>query len=157
MFGVESKIRDLRDLEKPNTIFISEDFSKMYFRDQDPVGKQIHIEALQYAGDLGFYATRGIVRNSNPRTHFKYALLISQEGGLQERYESLAERKIQWTYNYYRLGEGMDPALIAGIIICLLGISAMVLFIARQRTREIVIEAPLGIRWRRRGTNENIL
>ena len=114
MFGVESKLGNLRDLEKPNTVFISEDFSKKYFGDQDPVGQQIHIEALQYVRDLGPYEIRGIVRNTNPRTHFRYALLISQKGGLQERYESLADRKTQWTYNYYRLSEGMDPALVTG-------------------------------------------
>ncbi|MFC2089455.1 ABC transporter permease [Bacteroidota bacterium] len=114
MFGVESKIGDLRDLKKPNTVFISENFAKKYFGDEDPVGQQIHIDALQYLTDLGPYEIRGILRNTNPRTHFKYELLISQKGKLQERYESLPDRKIAWTYNYYRLSEGMDPAMVAG-------------------------------------------
>jgi len=114
MFGVESKMGDLRDLEKPNTVFISEDFAKKYFGDEDPVGQQIHIDALQYVRDLGPYEIRGIVRNTNPRTHFRYELLISQKGKLQERYESLPDRKLAWTYNYYRLSEGMDPAVVAG-------------------------------------------
>ncbi|MFO7670840.1 MAG: ABC transporter permease [Bacteroidales bacterium] len=114
MFGVESKLGNLSDLEKPNTVFISEDFAKKYFGDHDPVGQQIHIEALQYVRDLGPYEIRGIVRNTNPRTHFRYELLISQKGGLQERYESLPDQKIAWTYNYYRLSQGMDPALVAG-------------------------------------------
>ncbi len=222
MFGVESRLGNLRDLEKPNTVFISEDFAKKYFGDQDPVGQLIHIEALQYVRDLGAYEIRGIVRNTDSRTHFRYALLISQKGGLQERFEQLANRKVQWTYNYYRLSEGMDPAVVterlkafydesslksthirlkpgnlhdametirntweahypgqelsyffmdeqiagqyaseillrkvllafslAGIIICLLGMSAMALFIARQRTREIGIRKVngAGITW----------
>ncbi len=114
MFGVESKMGNLMDLEKPNTVFISEDFAKKYFGDQDPVGQQIHIDALQYVRDLGPYEIRGIVKNTNPRTHFRYALLISQKGGLQERYEGLTGSKIQWTYNYFRLSEGVNPDLVAG-------------------------------------------
>jgi len=114
MFAVESKQGNLRDLEKPNTVFVSEDFAQRYFGDQDPVGQMIHIDALQYVRDLGPYEIRGIVKNTNPRSHFRYELLISQKGELQERYESLPERKISWTYNYYRLSEGMDPATVAG-------------------------------------------
>lgn len=114
MFSVESIMGNLKDLEKPNTAFISEDFAKKYFGEENPVGQQIHIDALQYVSDLGPYEIRGIVKNTNPRTHFRYELLISQEGSLKERYENLPDRKIHWTYNYYRLSEGMDPALVAG-------------------------------------------
>ncbi len=38
MFGVESKMGDLRDLEKPNTVFISEDFARKYFGDAGSCG-----------------------------------------------------------------------------------------------------------------------
>ena len=113
MFAVESLTGDLRDLEKPNTVFISEDFARKYFRDEEPAGKLIHIDALQYVRDLGAYEIRGIVRNTDPRTHFRYELLISQKGALEERFASLPDRKISWTYNYYRLSEGSDPAAIA--------------------------------------------
>lgn len=114
MFDVESRMGDLKDLEKPNTVFISEDFAKKYFGEENPVGQQIHMDALQYVSDLGPYEIRGIVRNTNPRTHFRYELLISQKGQLQERFKALPDRKIAWTYNYYRLSEGMDPAIVAG-------------------------------------------
>ena len=113
MFAVESLTGDLRDLEKPNTVFISEDFAMKYFRDEEPVGKLINIDALQYVRDLGAYEIRGIVRNTDPRTHFRYELLISQKGALEERFVSLPDRKISWTYNYYRLSKGSDPAAIA--------------------------------------------
>lgn len=112
MFEVKSMLGNLEDLEMPNTVFISEDFAKKYFGDQDPMGKQIHIEALQYVRDLGPYEVRGIVKNTSPRTHFKYDLLLSQKGSLQERIESLPNRKISWTYNYYQLSEEMDPAKV---------------------------------------------
>jgi len=114
MFSVESMLGDLQDLEKPNTVFISEDFAKKYFGNEDPVGQQIHIDALQYARDLGLYEIKGIVKNTEPMTHFRYDLLISQEGSLKERYDSLPKRKISWTYNYYKLSEGSDPEKVAG-------------------------------------------
>jgi putative ABC transport system permease protein len=112
MFEVKSLLGNLEDLDKPNSIFISEDFAKKHFGDQDPMGQHIHIEALQYVRDLGPYEVRGIVKNTYPRTHFKYDLLLSQKGSLQERIESLPGRKISWTYNYYKLSEGMDPAKV---------------------------------------------
>lgn len=113
MFAVESKLGDLTDLEKPNTVFISEDFANRYFGDENPVGQQIQVDALQYTSNLGPYEIRGIVENTDPRTHFRYELLISQEGGLQERFERLPDRKIAWTYNYYKLNDGTDPSMIA--------------------------------------------
>lgn len=112
IFGVESITGDLSDLEKPNTVFISEDFASKYFGKEDPVGQQIHIDALQYVRDLGAYEIKGIVKNTHARTHFTYELLISQNGALKERIESLPDRKISWTYNYYKLSKGVDPATI---------------------------------------------
>jgi len=113
MFSVKSKVGDLSEIGKPNTVFISEDFAKKHFKGVNPVGQTIKIEALQYVRNIGEYEIRGIVKNTHPKTHFKYELLLSQKGGLQERYEQLPTRKTQWVYNYFKLQKGASPILVA--------------------------------------------
>ncbi|WP_319591817.1 FtsX-like permease family protein [uncultured Draconibacterium sp.] len=113
MFEVEPVVGDLSEISKPNTVFITEDFARKYYGSLNPVGQNITIEALQYTRDLGDYEIRGVVKNTHPKTHFNYELLVSQNGGLQERYASLPERKIQWTYNYFKLQKDADPKLVA--------------------------------------------
>ncbi len=113
MFEVKSKVGDLSEINKPNTVFVSEDFALKHYGNLNPVGQSIKIEALQYTRDLGDYEICGIVKNTHPKTHFNYELLLSQKGGLQERFESLPNRKIQWTYNYYKIQPGVSPELVA--------------------------------------------
>jgi len=113
LFEVEPVIGDLSEISKPNTVFVTEDFARKYYGNLNPVGQTIKIEALQYTRDLGDYEIRGVVKNTHPKTHFRYELLISQKGGLQERFASLPDRKIQWTYNYFKLQKDADPKLVA--------------------------------------------
>ncbi len=116
MFSVESVIGDLSEINKPNTVFISKDFAKKYFKDVNPVGKTIEVEALQYMQNPGTYEIRGVVKNTSPRTHFNYELLLSQKGGLSERFASLSEGKIHWTYNYIKLKKYVDPKVVTSKI-----------------------------------------
>lgn len=113
MFEVDAIVGDLKEINKPNTVFISEDFAKKQFGNLNPIGQIIHIDALQYVRDLGEYEIRGIVKNTHPKTHFKYELLLSQTGSLQERYEQLPTRKTAWVYNYFKLQEGASPKIVA--------------------------------------------
>ncbi|WP_340114931.1 ABC transporter permease [Maribellus mangrovi] len=113
LFEVEPVVGNLSEISRPNTVFVTEDFARKYYRNLNPVGQTIKIEALQYTRDLGDYEIRGVVRNTHPKTHFRYELLISQKGGLQERFASLPARKIQWTYNYFKLQKDADPKLVA--------------------------------------------
>jgi putative ABC transport system permease protein len=109
MFSVQSKVGDLSEISKPNTVFVTEDFADKYFKNENPVGKTITVEALQYARNVGDYEIRGIVENTHPKTHFNYELLFSQKGGLQERYEAQPNQKTQWVYNYIKLKMGALP------------------------------------------------
>ncbi len=117
IFGVESMLGDLAEISEPNTAFITEDFAKKYFSDQDPIGKMIKIEALQYMRDVGEYQIRGIVKKTPKKTHFNYQILLSQKGALQERYSSLPDMKIQWVYNYLLLEDDALPTLVADKIL----------------------------------------
>lgn len=113
IFEVESLMGNLAEISEPNTAFITEEFANTHFKDENPIGKIISIEALQYARDLGAYEIRGIVKNTAPKTHFKYQILLSQKGALQQRYESLPDRKIHWVYNYLKLKNDVSPVAIA--------------------------------------------
>ncbi|MBN2745163.1 MAG: ABC transporter permease, partial [Bacteroidales bacterium] len=109
MFEVEAEVGNLSEINKPNTVFVSEAFATKYFNGVNPVGQIIKVEALQYSRDVGDYEIRGIVKNTHPKTHFKYELLLSQKGGLQQRFEQQASQKTQWVYNYFKLKEGATP------------------------------------------------
>ena len=113
MFDVQVVAGDVTEISKPNTVFVTEAFARKHFGDQYPIGELIDVQALQYLSELGNYEIRGIVKNTHPKTHFRYELLLSQKGALHERYVSLLDRKIQWTYNYFELQNGADPKLVA--------------------------------------------
>jgi putative ABC transport system permease protein len=113
MFSVKPEIGDLSEISEPNTVFITEDFADKFFKNENPLGKKITIEALQYVRNVGDFEIRGIVKNTHPKTHFKYELLISQKGGLQERFEQQPTQKTQWVYNYFKLNKGSSPDLVA--------------------------------------------
>ncbi|MGQ8337407.1 ABC transporter permease [Sunxiuqinia sp. A32] len=117
MFSVQSLVGDLSEINKPNTVFISEDFAKKYFKNENPIGKTLEVDALQYTQNLGTYEIRGIVKNTHPKTHFQYELLLSQKGALQERFTSLPDRKIQWVYSYIKLQKGAKPSEVASKIL----------------------------------------
>lgn len=114
MFEVEAKVGNLLDLEEPNTVFISEDFARKYYGNLNPVGQIIKFEADQYRQNIGDYVVRGIVKNTHPKTHFKYELLASQKGNVQRDFEELYPNlKALAAYNYFKLREGASPILVA--------------------------------------------
>jgi len=113
LFEVECVAGEISDISKPNVAFITEDFTEKYFNGQNPVGKSIDIEALQYARELGKYEIRGVVKNTHPKTHFNYEILLSQKGALAERYDSVSKSKVQWVYNYVKLQKGVNPEQVA--------------------------------------------
>jgi len=113
LFSVTSLTGNLSEISKPNTVFISEDFARTFFKDENPLGQFIEIKELQYTRDLGSYEIRGVIKNTHPKTHFNYHLLLSQNGGLSERYSNILSRKIHWLYNYFKLKPGSNPNQVA--------------------------------------------
>ncbi len=114
MFEVKSKVGDLSELKKPNTVFISEDFARKYYGSHNPIGQIIKFEAGQYRKDIGDYEIRGIVKNTHPKTHFNYELLASQKGNMQKAFEkTLPSLKTLWAYHYFKLRKGTSPELVA--------------------------------------------
>lgn len=87
-------------LNDPNTIVISEELSKRYFGDEDPVGKTIKI-------DKGDMMVKGVFANLPSHFHlnFKYLMSLSSAGLPKDRME-------KWTwhqfYTYVKLKPGTD-------------------------------------------------
>ncbi len=113
LFEVKPVCGNLSEIVAPNAAFVSERFAQKYFKGENPVGKMIDIESLQYQRNLGNYEIRGVIENTHPKTHFNYEILLSQNGALSERYASLQDNKTQWIYNYLLLKEGANPEIIA--------------------------------------------
>ncbi|MBN1924556.1 MAG: ABC transporter permease [Prolixibacteraceae bacterium] len=113
LFEVKTVFGDLSEITAPNTAFISERFANKYFNGENPIGKTIEIDALQYQRNLGTFEIRGVVKNTHPKTHFNYEILLSQKGALSERYTALPGNKIQWVYNYLLLRKGTKPEEVA--------------------------------------------
>lgn len=114
MFEVKAQTGDLLELEKPNTVFVSEDFARKHFGSLNPVGQIIKFETAQYKLDIGDYEVRGIVKNTHPKTHFKYELLASQKGNMQKDFEkTIPNLKTLWAYHYFKLRQSTSPELVA--------------------------------------------
>ncbi len=112
LFGIKSLFGDLSEISKPNVAFVSERFVEKYFKNENPIGQFIDVEALQYRRDIGKYEIVGIVKNTPIKTHFNYEILLSQKGSLEAAYTALSERKVQWVYNYLKLKKGVSPSII---------------------------------------------
>ena len=125
MFDVQVVAGDVSEISKPNTVFVTEAFAQKHFGARSPIGELINVQALQYLRELGDYEIRGIVKNTHPKTHFRFELLLSQNGALHERYASLPDRKIQWTYNYFELQNGADPKLVADKVLAFYAASSL--------------------------------
>ncbi len=114
MFEVKPKSGNLSELEKPNTVFISENFARKHYGNLNPVGQFIKLEADQYRPVVGDYEIRGIVTNTHPQTHFKYELLMSQKGTMQKAFEkTIPNLKVLWAYHYFKLQKSASPILVA--------------------------------------------
>ena len=77
------------------------------------MGKLLQLKPYNTARNVGDYEIRGIVKNTHPKTHFKYEMLLSQKGGLQERFEQQPNRKTQWVYNYFKLRKELHLTAVA--------------------------------------------
>lgn len=113
MFSVKMLIGNYTDITKPNVVFISEAVSEKYFKGENPIGITIELGDLEYDQKFGKYEIRGVVENMHSRTHFKYDIMTSQSGGLQETFKSLPNNAVLYAYHYVRLKDNLDPRKVA--------------------------------------------
>jgi putative ABC transport system permease protein len=101
-------------LAQPNTAVISERYAKMYFGNEDPLGKSLRLQDDDFNNEL--VKVTGVFKDLPPETHLKFDVLFSYktlftrfEGALQ-RYDHGWQRKDMYTF--VRLRPGTDPAAV---------------------------------------------
>jgi len=114
MFGIRMISGDYREISKPNVVFITVEMARKYFGHENPVGKTLEIIELQYDQKLGHYEIRGVVESIHPKTHFRFDMLTSQKGGLQQRFDYIPSGRLQWTYSYVKLSKGANLTDVSG-------------------------------------------
>src|SRR5688572_12999946 len=94
MMGYEMVKGNARDaLKEPFTAVISEKYARMYFGNEDPIGKTLHLRDDDFVDEL--VKVTGVVKDVPSNTHLKFDVLFS--------YNSLYSRG-DWAVQRYRLG-----------------------------------------------------
>jgi putative ABC transport system permease protein len=78
-------------LVRPRSIILTEDFARKYFGDQDPLGKQMVVEA-----DTILFTVTGVVKNVPDNSHLKFDILASLS-----TYPGQANNQIWLSNNFY--------------------------------------------------------
>ncbi|MEQ8926122.1 MAG: ABC transporter permease [Fulvivirga sp.] len=115
MFGYEMAKGDASSaLTKPNTAVLSEKYAKMYFGDEEPIGKMIRLNDDDYNDEL--CEVTGVFKDLPANTHLKFDVLFSYKtlytrgDWAPGRYNESWRRKDMYTY--VRLDEGAEPKVV---------------------------------------------
>lgn len=92
-------------LVKPRSMVLTEEFSKKYFGDQDPVGQVISVEE-----DTILYTVTGVVQDVPDNSHIKFDMLASMS-----TYPGLANNQFWVSHNFYTyivVNEGIEKSVL---------------------------------------------
>jgi len=101
-------------LSDPNTCVISEKYARMYFGNEDPLGKSLRMQDDDYNNEL--VKVTGVFRDLPPNTHLKYDVLFSYKtlfgrgDWAPGRYDQSWQRKDMYTFISVR--PGTDPEVL---------------------------------------------
>jgi len=100
-------------LAEPRTAVISEKYARMYFGNEDPVGKTLHMHDDDFNDELA--TVTGVFKDLPANTHLKFDVLFSYKtlygrGGGAARYDQ------SWTradmYTFVQLRAGVNPKIV---------------------------------------------
>lgn len=101
-------------LAEPLTAVISETYAKMYFKNEDPIGKTLHLQDDDFTDELA--KVTGVFKDLPPNTHLKFDVLFSYStlflrgDWAVTRYKSGWRRKDMYTF--IQLRPGTDPKMV---------------------------------------------
>jgi|WetSurSiteA1Bulk_404760.scaffolds.fasta_scaffold00568_3 putative ABC transport system permease protein len=78
-------------LERPRSMVLTEEYSKKYFGDQDPMGQKMSVES-----DTILYTVTGVVQNVPDNSHIKFDMLASMS-----TYPGQANNQFWISHNFY--------------------------------------------------------
>ena len=92
-------------LERPRSIILTEEYAKKYFGNQNPMGKEMSVEA-----DTILYTVTGVIQNIPDNSHIKFDILASIS-----TYPNRANNQ-QWVshnfYTYIVVQDGTDQGVL---------------------------------------------
>ncbi len=86
---------------RPQTAVLSENIAEKYFGTDDPIGKTIAIDTLDYE-------ITGIIKDSRRNTHLKYRIIMSIETVKDDMHYRNWSSGAHSTYTYVKLAHGTD-------------------------------------------------
>ncbi|MEI6946395.1 ABC transporter permease [Paraflavisolibacter sp. H34] len=97
-----------RDLDKPNTVFLTERAAQKYFGSADPIGRTLKVNGRDT------YAVAGILQNPPSNTHLRFDFLFSLTTHLHKLGDWINNHWYGYDlfYTYIQLKEGADPASV---------------------------------------------
>lgn len=98
------------DLDRPNTVFITQNIAKKYFGEQDAIGKTIKVNGNT------IYAVAGILKDLPSNTHLKFNFLFSLSTHINQL-KNWIDITDHWYgydlfYTYIQLKEGADETAV---------------------------------------------
>ncbi len=109
-FNINLKSGDKNDLDKPNSVIISETCAKALFDDDNPIGKSIEIKYNGTATGNDRNATIvGIFSKKQQRSHLKYDIIHSKKGFYEGTITNIEKRKVYGAYVYLTLLPNVSP------------------------------------------------
>lgn len=97
-------------LREPNTLVLTESKAKMYFGDENPVGRTIHV----YSGHDKTFKVTGVIEDSPQNTHYRFDILMSIST-IQERLDRDAWNGFNY-YTYLKLSRDVDLEKIQSLL-----------------------------------------
>ena len=103
----------LTALERPKSMVLTEAYARKYFGNQDPMGKQVIVEA-----DTNLYTVTGVVQNIPDNSHIKFDILASMSTFPGQANNTIWLSNNIYTYFVARSGTDKDvlQAKLAGMV-----------------------------------------
>jgi putative ABC transport system permease protein len=98
-------------LAEPLTAVISETYAKMYFKNEDPIGKTLHLQDDDFTDELA--KVTGVFKDLPGNTHMKFDILFSYSTLFLRGDWAITRYKSGWgrkdMYTFIQLRPGTDP------------------------------------------------
>lgn len=87
-------------LLRPNTMVVTQSFSRLHFGKNNPIGQTLHIDKFEYE-------ITGIIPDPPSNTHFRYNILMNINDLAEDSH--MTSWNHMYLYTYIKLREGLEP------------------------------------------------